>query len=140
MVYPQFQRILKERMQTQIQLQRQMHNKVAEEPDDDIKLFCICFRMESFMNSLQNAQLNTFYKELDTLFDMFLRQNPGTSFKKEEAMRRIHNVQHNYPESASQLSQYIIQFQALKEAFFHFSQKSLTPHSSPIHMYESDGI
>ena len=151
MVYPQFQRILKERIQTQMQLQKPMQKptKVDEDtdtdtdtegPDDYVKLFCICFRMESFMNSLQNAQLNTFYKELDTLFALFQHRNPETTFRKEEAMRRIDQLQHNVPEAASRLAQYIMQFHALKEAFFNFSQKSLTPYSSPIHMYESDGL
>jgi len=140
MVYPQFQRILKERMNNQLQqMQMQVQTPVQPDTDDYVKLFCICFRMESFMNSLQNAQLNTFYKELDTLFVVFQRRNPGTTFIKEEAMRRIDQLQHNAPEAASRLAQYILQFQALKEAFFNFSHKSLTPHSSPVH-YESDGL
>lgn len=137
MVYPPFQRILKERMNSQLQ---QMNKKVGKEPSDDLKLFCICFRMESFMNSLQHAQLNVFYKELDTLFTLFQREHPESIFKKEEAMQYIEHVQHNVPGSASKLAEYILQFQPLKEAFFNFSQISLTPHSSPIHMYESDGI
>ena len=137
MVYPPFQRILKERMNSQFQ---QMNKKVEEETDDYVKLFCVCFRMESFMNSLQHAQLNAFYKELDTLFDIFQRRNPHTNFKRDIALRRVEDLQHNVPGSASKLAKYILQFQALKDAFFSFSQKSLTPHSSPIHMYDSDGL
>jgi hypothetical protein len=96
--------------------------------------------MESFMNSLRNEQLNTFYKEIDTLFSKFKRHAPDTIFKKEVALRYIDELQHNVPGSASKLAKYIHQFQALKEAFFSFSQKSLTPHSSPIHMYDSEGL
>jgi len=93
------------------------------EPMDHVKLFCIGFKLQDYLNSLSPTENDVFMEDVYTLFDRYQSISPQYNIDPKEGLRIIENIKQGALTSASYFAHKISPHGYLREAFLQFEKQ-----------------
>lgn len=90
------------------------------EPVDNIKLFCIGFKLQNYLNSLSSRDNHVFMQEVYTLFERYQSISPQNNIPPKEGIQMIENIKQGTLTCASYFADRISPHGYLREAFLQF--------------------